>query len=106
MNQNLDTNRSTADLPNIPDAFNPVPRRHLYDRLVALKSPSCRQILVEARYKKAHNLYTYSVDLSAAASARWREGEGCRCGRYNFSSAVRPRADEPRRRLTHGRQPS
>jgi iron complex outermembrane recepter protein len=63
LNQILDTNRSTADLPNIPDAFNPVPPE---TSLLGLKflcdaKHSCDDDALRANY---YSLYaTDQIDL-------------------------------------------
>jgi iron complex outermembrane receptor protein len=56
VNQNLDTQRSTADLPNIPDVFNPVPPE---TSLLGLKflcdaKHSCDDDLLRANYESLY----------------------------------------------------
>jgi iron complex outermembrane receptor protein len=63
VNQTLDTNRSTADLPNIPDAFNPVPPE---TSLLGLKflcdaKHSCDDDALRANYESLYA--TDQIDL-------------------------------------------
>jgi iron complex outermembrane recepter protein len=73
LNQILDTNRSTADLPNIPDAFNPVPPE---TSLLGLKflcdaKRSCDEDAVRANY-----FSPYATDQVDLGQLRVRSGIG------------------------------
>ena len=62
-------------------------------------SSLCRGLIHKA------SIFTLTPSIVRRRKRRWREGAGCRCSRYNLLVAVRPRADEPRRRLSHRRRP-
>jgi iron complex outermembrane recepter protein len=71
LNQNLDTNRSTADLPNIPDAFNPIPPE---TSLLGLKflcdaKHSCDDDALRANYESL-----YATDQIALGQLQVRAG--------------------------------